>query len=129
MNPHLPAPRSTPDGLQEPRRDMRRGPNVYRKQPPIVGDVCQGVATKNANAQCAYQSKLCSGDRCWCPRCRFPYCSYHYPKHVRTIVAPQDIWSEFARRLARWKEAVNANPKAQPKVQPQFPIEEARIDE
>lgn len=116
------APRSSPDGLPEPRRDMRSGPNIYRRQPPVVGDVCRGVSSKNATAPCAHQSQLCQGPPAWCPRCRFPFCQYHYPRHIYVLVAPQDVWANFTRRLTRWKDKVAKDPKAKPRVVPEFPL-------
>lgn len=119
----LPPSRPTRAGLPEPKRDIRIGPHVRRKQPPVVGDVCQGVATKNAQAKCAHLSATCSGTPAWCPRCAFPYCEHHYPRHVRSFTVPQDVWREFSQRLRAWHEKVGQDPRAKPKVLVSFPEE------
>ena len=105
-----------------PKLDIRIGPVVLRRQPPVVGLWCSPpTSTKATRTHCVYDNHGCAGDSKTCDLCEFPYCASHYPRHKRRFECPVDVWVLFNRRRLMWYDRVKSNPKTRPKVDVHFP--------
>ncbi len=112
-----------------PKRDIRLGERVLRRQPPVIGVWCNPPSSTNAKRTgCAHPSTVCKGDVKTCPLCEFTFCASHYPRHQRRFECPIDIWRTFDVRRKAWYERVKANPKARPTVDVHFPDDEEAED-
>ncbi len=109
-----------------PKRDIRLGEQVLRRQPPVVGVWCTPPASKNTDrAGCGHPSPACKGASENCELCGWSFCQSHFPRHKRRFECPIDIWRTFDARRRAWYERVQANPKARPQVDVHFPDAEA----
>jgi hypothetical protein len=110
-----------------PKRDIRIGDVVLRRQPPVIGIWCMPPTTaKSERTDCGHRSPVCEGPTSTCEVCGFPFCASHFPRHRRRFECPIDIWRVFDERRKAWYERVKARPKSKPKVDVHFPdVEEA----
>ena len=105
-----------------PKRDIRIGEVVLRRQPPVVGVWCMPPSSRNADAAaCVHPSELCEGPTETCLLCGFTFCALHSPKHKRRFECPVDIWLEFDERRKAWYSLVKEDPNARPRVNVRFP--------
>lgn len=104
-----------------PKPDIRNGPHLIRKQPPVVGQWCLPPSSGHVESPCAHYASTCEGDSRRCDLCGWPFCQTHYPRHTRRFECPRDIWLLFDARRRSWYERVTADPKQRPKVDVHFP--------
>lgn len=105
-----------------PKRDIRIGDVVLRRQPPVVGVWCMPPTSANAEREgCVHPSAACEGDTATCRQCDYAFCAAHFPRHQRRFECPIDVWRTFDERRRAWYEAVKKNPKARPQVDVHFP--------
>jgi hypothetical protein len=108
----------------EPKRDIRIGDVVLRRQPPVVGFWCSPpTAAKSTRTRCVYDNDACGDGSTVCPLCFFPFCDSHLKRHTRRFECPVDVWLTFNERRRRWYQRVERNPRAKPKVDVAFPDE------
>jgi hypothetical protein len=106
----------------EPKRDIRLGDVVLRRQPPVVGYWCSPpTAKKSHDPRCVYTNDACGPGSTRCPLCHFPFCNTHLGRHSRRFECPVDVWLVFDERRRQWYDRVKENPRSKPKVDVAFP--------
>jgi hypothetical protein len=68
---------------------------TFDDRPPARIDVHLVPTTKNANLPCGHPAKTCKTGSTECEICRFTFCDYHSPRHVRTLVLPWPTWKDI----------------------------------
>lgn len=116
--------------MAEPKREIRLGNRLVRRQPPVVGYWCSPPSTKKSlHPVCVYTNAGCGAGSSLCPYCHFPFCDTHFRLHRRRFECPVDVWLRFDERRKRWYDRVAKNPGAKPKVDVRFPEQEGEEPE
>lgn len=83
---------------------IARTPEANAPAPWVWIQHCKTPRTGKINAVCGHQAATCKGNPQECPRCRFPYCERHLPRHIRGLWWPKMQWEgivyEFQAKMA-----------------------------